>query len=109
LELSSWDQQKTEAQKYIAGDKESQPLLSTLATARGITLEEMVNKVLVAVGNYSDKITDLLARKHEVEADIKACQSIADVTRLMHHRFELDMPQRQRDDEKVDYASTFNV
>jgi hypothetical protein len=109
LELSSWDQQKAEAQKYIAGDKENQPLLSSLATARGITLEEMVNKVLTAVANYNDKIAELLTRKHEVETDIKSCESIADCTRLMHHRFELDMSQHQRDDEGVDYASTFNV
>ena len=109
LELSSWDQQKTEAQKYLAGDVTSQPLLSALADARGITLEEMVNKVTTATSNYSDTIADLLARKQEVETDIKACQSIADVTRLMHHRFELDMSQKQRDDEKVDYSSTFNV
>jgi hypothetical protein len=109
LELSSWDRQKTEAQKYITGDTASQPLLSALADARGITLEVMVNKVLTAVTNHNDKIAELLTQKHEVETDIKACQSIADVTRLMHHRFELDMPQRQRDDEKVDYASTFRV
>jgi hypothetical protein len=109
LELSSWDQQKTEAARYTAGDVTSQPLLTALATARGITLEQMVDKVTTAVANYGNNIADLLARKHEVETDIKACESVADVTRLMHHRFELDMSQRQRDDEKVDYASRFNV
>jgi len=109
LELSSWDQQKIEAQAYLAGDVNSQPLLSALATARGITLDQMVNKVIAARAIHSDNITDLLAQKQQIETEIKACASIADVTRLMHHRFELDMSQKQRDDEKVDYASTFRV
>lgn len=109
LEENSWPQQQTEAQQYLAGNTTSQPLLTALASARGIELEEMVNKVIAAVNEYNSKVTDLLARKHTLETELKACTTIADCNRFMHNHFELEMPGQQRADEGIDYSAVFNV
>lgn len=109
LEENSWPQQQLEAQQYLAGNTTSQPLLTALANARGISLEEMVNKVTASVTDYNSKVTDLLARKHTIEAELKTCTTIADCNRFMHNRFELEMSGQQREDEGIDYSAVFNV
>jgi hypothetical protein len=109
LEQKSWPQQQAEAERYNAGDTASQPLLTALASARGITLEEMVAKVTAGVADHDAKVVDLLARKHALETELKECTTIADCNRFMHNRFELEMSGQQREDEGIDYSAVFNV
>lgn len=109
LEQQSWPQQKADALRYKAGDTTNQTLLSALAEARGITLAEMVDKVIAAVDAYNEKVTELLAKKRAIETELKACKSIADCNRFMHNRFELEMPAQQREDEGIDYSAIYNV
>ena len=99
LESGSWTQQREEAAAYTADNTASCPLLSALATARGITLAEMVTKVNDAIASYNTKVQNLLSAKQTVEAEIKACTSIADCNRLMHNRYDYQMPLQQMIDE----------
>jgi hypothetical protein len=103
LEAATWEQQKAEA---LANGG---PLLQTLADARGITLEEMVTKVLSAIENYNVKVAELLARKQLIEQEVKACQNIGDCNRLMHNRFELEMPVAQRSEEAIEYSAKYDI
>lgn len=103
LEAATWEQQKAEA---LANGG---PLLQALADARGITLEEMVAKVNAAVESYNVKVAELLARKQLIEQEVKACQSIGDCNRLMHNRFELEMPVAQRSEEAIEYSAKFDI
>jgi hypothetical protein len=109
LEYSSWDQQKSEALAFTNDNASPTPLLSSLALARGITLDEMVTKVNSAIDAHTDALSNLLAAKQAAETEIKACQSIADCHRLMHNKFEISMSYAQQQEEGVDYAARFDL
>lgn len=109
LEYSSWDQQKSEALAFTSDSNTPTPLLSSLAAARGISVSDMASKVIAAIEAYSQSLSDLLASKQAVEAEIKACQSIADCHRLMHNKFEISMSYAQQQEEGVDYAAKFDI
>lgn len=109
LEYATFAQQEKEARAYIADDSSSTPMLSALATARGITVLEMANKVVAAVDNHTAKLAEMLAKKQLVEADIKACASIEDCNRLLHNRFERQMPLYQSKEEGIEHSSKFDV
>lgn len=108
LEFGSWSQQRAEATAYATGET-NLPLLQSLATARGITLEEMVTKVNNAVIAYNQNISNLLSAKQAVESDIKQCNSISDCNRLLHNRFEIEMPLAQKESEGITTGATFNI
>jgi len=98
LEASSWAQQRAEAESFNP-ESPNAPMLQLLATARGITLQEMVNKVNSAVDEYNLKVATLLSQKQAVEQEIKSCQTIPDCNRLLHNRYDLQMPVQQMFDE----------
>ena len=109
IEASSWDQQRQEATAWTADNTASTPMLSALAAARGITLAEMVAKVLNAIDKYSADLGSLLGKKQAVESEVKQCTTLADCNRLMHRRFEISMSQQQRDEENVTDPATFDI
>lgn len=109
LEFNSWEQQKTEAYAYQANNTAATPMLSSLATARGITLDEMVSKVITAVESYNASIAELLARKQLIETEVKGCASIADCCRLMHNRFEVTVSAAQAADEGITEPAKFDI
>lgn len=109
LEFGSWEQQRSEAVAWTADNSAPTPLLSSLSSARDITLSEMVEKVINAVEQYNARQTDLLSAKQAIEAEIKACSSIADCHRLLHNRYEISMSAAQMSDENVTSSATFNL
>jgi len=109
LEYSSWEQQKAEALAFTSDNTSATPLLSTLASARGITVDEMVSKVISAIDAYTGSLSTLLAAKQLLEAEIKACQNIADCHRLMHNKFEISMSAAQMAEEGIDYGAKFDI
>lgn len=108
LEAQSWIQQKNEAAAFRAGET-NLPMLQALADARGITLEQMVEKVEGAVEAFNLKLADLLAKKQAIEQEIKACENIGDCNRLMHNRFEMEMPVAQKQEEGLEYSAKFDI
>lgn len=108
LEAQTWSQQKTEAAAFLTGET-NLPLLQSLANARGITLEEMAGKVNYAIEKYNAQLGVLLSNKQAIEAEIKACESIADCNRLLHNRFEIEMPVIQREEEQISYSAKFDI
>jgi hypothetical protein len=109
LEQSTWSQQQKEAELYTSDNTASVPLITSLATARGISVTDMVTKITTAVANHHEKIGNLLAKKQNIEAEIKACESIEDCKRLMHNRFEISMPVPQMKDEGITSSSKFDL
>ena len=109
LEQGTWAQQRTEAEAYQADNSAPTPMLSALATARGITLPEMVAKVVQAVNKYNTDVATLLANKQAVEKEIKQCVTIKDCNRLMHNRFDCSMPLSQAQAEGVTTSSKFDL
>lgn len=101
LEGATWAQQKAEAQAYAADPTASVPMLTSLAEARGITVETMAGKVNAALANFNSTIATLLANKQARQQEIKACASIADCNRVLHRRFDIYMPIAQMQDEGI--------
>lgn len=109
LEQDSWAQQRAEAEAYTADNSASVPLLTALASARSITLAEMVTKVNNAISAYNTSVQTLLAAKQAVETEIKACASIGDCCRLMHNRFQIEMSLAQQEAEGDTSDPTYNI
>jgi len=108
LEYNTWAQQKREADAFSSGDT-NLVLLESLANARNITLEEMVLKVNSAISIYNNNLIELLSSKQAIEKEIKACVNIQDCNRILHKRFNVEMPVLQKTDEGLEQGATFNL
>ena len=71
LEFKSWNKQRTELAEYRADNTATVPLLTALATSRGITLGAMATLVENAIADYDDKVKTLLTNKQTTEKLIK--------------------------------------
>lgn len=109
LEQSTFAQQRAEAEAYQVDNTSPTPMLSALATARGITLSQMVAKVVSAIDKYNTDVATLLANKQAVEKEIKECVTIKDCNRMMHNRFDCSMPLLQAQEEGVTIGSKFDL
>lgn len=109
LEQVSWAQQRSEAEAYTADPTASTPLLSSLATARQITVSQMVTKVMNAVQEYNNNLATLLARKQLVESEIKACTDVFACNILMHNRFGYSMPPKQQEQAGITESSKYDL
>ena len=70
-EISSWDQQKLEAEAYVANNTSPTPLLSKIATARGITVDLLATNIMVKVGAFQDAFGTALGAKQKAEDAIQ--------------------------------------
>jgi len=109
LEEVSWAQQRSEAEAYSADNTAPTPLLSSLAQSRGITLSEMVTRVLTAITNYNQEVATLLARKQMIETEIKSCADIQALNIVIHNRFGYNMPAKQQQDLGITTSSTYDL
>lgn len=78
-EFESWPVQRTEALAYSADNTSSTPLLSAIATARGITTEEMVTRVLNNISTYDAEYGTLLG-KYQKNKTVLASIDLSDDT-----------------------------
>ena len=78
-EIRSWDQQRAEATAYAADNTASTPLLSAIATARGITVSELATKVLANAAAYETAYGTLLG-KYQKNKDTLASINLEDDT-----------------------------
>ena len=109
LEGSTWPQQRAEALALQADPNAFVPTLTVLAAVRGITVQEMGQKVLTAIEKFNETIAALLASKQLVELDIKSCKTIADCNRLLHNRFDISVTNDQREDEGITTQSKLDL
>lgn len=106
LEMSSWEQQKKEALNYPGTEA---ILLIQLAQIKGISIEEMVQRVKDAINNYNTQIAELIVNKKIVESEIKSCNTISEINKVAHLRFEIEMPMYQREEENIEHCAIFNL
>jgi sulfur relay (sulfurtransferase) DsrC/TusE family protein len=109
LEEISWAQQRAEAEAFIADNTAATPLLTSLAQSRGITVNEMANKVIDAITDYNQQVATLLANKQLIETEIKSCAGIEDLNILIHNRFGYNMPAKQQQDLGITTSSTYDL
>lgn len=71
-ERDTWQQQKEEAYSYIVDNTVGVPMIFNMAQKRGITLDELVTKIIAKSGIYSSTIGDILGEQHGKEDAIDA-------------------------------------
>ena len=78
-ERSSWNQQRTEAIAYTTDNTTATPLLSVIATARGITVAELAAKIVENAAAYDVAYGELLG-KYQKNKDILTSIDLEDNT-----------------------------
>lgn len=86
LEQQSFEQQKKEAEAWTADNTASTPMLSTLATARGITVSDLVSKINTKVAAYNSAVASKLAEQKVLEDEVDALVTIADCHAWRHRK-----------------------
>lgn len=95
LEEVTFVYQWEEAKAWEADNTAEVPILTALATARGLTVEEMVAKINTARVSHKTKVTKLLQKMAEVKSAYKSCTTIKEMNRFYEDYFNIEMPQTQ--------------
>lgn len=81
-EVLSWPEQKSEAVAYQQDNSVTTPLLSSMAEARGITLNDLVSRVLANAAAWSTLSGKLIGKRQAYESQIQAAQDIYSVSAI---------------------------
>ena len=88
-EVLTFDQQATEADKYLStGDEADAPLLAALAAGRGITLDELVQRVKAKTTAFTALSGSIIGQRQALEDQLDACETVEEV-RLISVDFNL--------------------
>lgn len=81
-EVLSWPEQKSEAMAYQQDNSVEAPLLSSMAEARGITLNDLVSRVLANAAAWSSLSGKLIGKRQAYESQIQAAQDTYSVSAI---------------------------
>jgi len=95
LEQLSFEQQKAEAIKYTANNLSDVPMLTTLATARGITVAKLVEKINVKVLSFNSSVATLLGQQKALEDEVDNLTSLAECHRWRHKKLGIGASVQQ--------------
>ena len=95
LEQLSFEQQKSEAAAWTADNTASTPMLTTMATARGISVEDLVGKINTKVAAYNSAVATKLAEQKVLEDEVDALDTIAKAHKWRHEKLGLTASTEQ--------------
>ncbi|MFB6399273.1 hypothetical protein [Pseudomonas putida] len=78
-ELQSWPQQVKEADDLAANPQAETPLLSAIATARGLTVVEMVERVRLKADAYAQLSGSAIGRRQALEDLLELAETVEQV------------------------------
>lgn len=78
-EISTFDKQESEARAYAADPTASTPLLSALAQARGISLPDLVERVLAKADAFAVASGSIIGQRQALEDRLDACTTLEEV------------------------------
>ena len=81
-EVLTFDQQLMEAQAYTADNTASVPLLTALATARGIELADLVQRVIAKSNAFTRLSGYVIGQRQALEDRLDACETVAEAEAL---------------------------
>ena len=102
LETATWRQQTKEAEKYLADNTASTPIIDALIEGTDYTREEYANKIIARESAYFEKLAGMLKSQRAIERRIKECETIADCHRLRHEKFGFSVSYQQQQDEEIE-------
>ena len=95
LEQLSFEQQKSEAAAWTADNSASVPMLTTMATARGISVADLVGKINAKVTAYNSAVATKLAEQKVLEDEVDALDTIAKAHKWRHEKLGLTASTQQ--------------
>ena len=95
LEQLSFEQQKSEAAAWTADNSASVPMLTTMATARGISVSDLVGKINAKVSAYNSAVATKLAEQKVLEDEVDALDTIAKAHKWRHEKLGLTASTQQ--------------
>jgi cell pole-organizing protein PopZ len=78
-EVQSWDKQESEARAYIVSSSAATPLLSALATARGITLADLASRVIAKADLFAAASGAIIGKRQRYEDQVTTATDAATV------------------------------
>ena len=99
LEKLSWEQQKKEAEAWTADNSASVPMLTTMATARGISVADLVGKINAKVTAYNSAVATKLAEQKVLEDEVDALDTIAKAHEWRHKKLGIAASVQQTNED----------
>jgi len=99
FEIFTWNIQVEEATKYLVDTTTPTPLLKSLADSRGITVDELANKVVEKSTAFRNDISSLLVTQQTINKKIEQCSTIRDLNKFFEDYFGIEMPRQQASEE----------
>ena len=99
LEQLSFEQQKSEAAAWTADNSASVPMLTTRATARGISVSDLVAKINTKVTAYNEAIATKLAEQKKLEDEVDALDTIAKAHKWRHDKLGIAVSVAQANED----------
>lgn len=78
-EISTFDKQEDEARAYASDAMSSTPFLSALAQARGISLADLVKRVLAKADAFAVASGSIIGQRQALEDRLDACMTLEEV------------------------------
>ena len=95
LEQLSFEQQKSEAAAWTADNSASVPMLTTMATARGISVADLVGKINAKVSAYNSAVATKLGEQKKLEDEVDALDTIAKAHLWRHEKLGIAVSSKQ--------------
>jgi hypothetical protein len=92
LESSTWPAQLEESKAYLADNTVDTPVLSILAAARGITVDDQASRVVLKEADFNKVVATLLGQQKALSDEIKAIDSCKELCRWNEDKFGIQMP-----------------
>lgn len=78
-ELATFDKQESEARAYAADPTAPTPLLSALAKARGLSMDDLVKRVLIKADTFAAASGYIIGQRQALEDRLDACKMLEEV------------------------------
>lgn len=82
-EISTFDKQEAEARAYMADPTAPTPLLSALAKARGLSMDELVKRVIAKADVFAVASGYIIGQRQALEDQLDTCKTLEEVQSIV--------------------------
>lgn len=82
-EISTFDKQEAEARAYMADPTAPTPLLSALAKARGLSMDELVKRVIAKADALAAASGYIIGQRQALEDQLDTCKTLEEVQSIV--------------------------
>lgn len=82
-EISTFDKQEAEARAYMADPTAPTPLLSALAKARGLSMDELVKRVIVKADAFAAASGYIIGQRQALKDQLDTCKTLEEVQSIV--------------------------